>query len=89
MKAKITILSLAIAVSACALQPQLMIGADGKQSYTINCNSGIEKCHQKSAELCPSGYETIEHANKSSTLIPHYGEYPMTVNTESLTIQCK
>jgi len=55
----------------------------------MNCNSGIEKCYEKSAELCPSGYDIIEHSNKSSTYLPHYGEYPMTVNIESLTIECR
>jgi hypothetical protein len=89
MKTKITGLCFAIFLSACATQPTSITTADGQQGFTLNCNSGIEKCHQKSAELCLAGYDIIEHSKKSSTLVPHYGEYPITIITESLTIECK
>lgn len=89
MKTKITGLCFAVFLSGCATQPTSITTADGKQGYMLNCDSGIEKCHQKSTELCPGGYDIIDHSKKSSTVIPHYGQYPMTINTESLTIKCK
>jgi len=89
MKARITLFIFAVVVGGCAIEPVSISQPDGKQGYTINCSSGIDKCRQKSAELCPAGYDIIEHFKKSSTLVPHYGEYPMTVNIENLTIHCK
>lgn len=89
MKAKITVLLLAIVISGCAIEPLPITEADGKKSYALNCNSGIEKCQQKAAELCLGGYDIIDHVKKSSTVVPHYGEYPMTINIESLTIKCQ
>jgi len=89
MKAKITIFIVAVVVGGCAIEPVSVTGPGGKQSYTINCTSGIDKCRQKSAELCPTGYDIVEHTKKSSTLVPHYGEYPMTINIEQLIIDCK
>jgi len=89
MKARITALTLTIFISACAMDSVPVTTADGKQGYTINCNSGVDLCHKKSAKLCPAGYDIVEHIKESSTVIPHYGEYPMTLNTESLIIECK
>lgn len=89
MKTKLTGLCFAVFLSGCAFQPASITTADGKQGYTLNCNSGLEKCHQKATELCPAGYDIIDHSKKSSTVVPHYGEYPMTINTESLTLECK
>lgn len=89
MKTKIIGLCFVVFLSGCATQPTSITTADGKQGYTLNCDSGIEKCHQKAAELCPKGYDILEHSKKSSTVVPHYGQYPMTINTELLTIKCK
>ncbi|MBL1321341.1 MAG: hypothetical protein COA63_009830 [Methylophaga sp.] len=89
MKTKVTTLSFAVVMCGCAIEPVITAQPDGKQSYTINCSSGIDKCHQRSAKLCPTGYDIIEHSKKTSTLVPHYGEYPMTINIENLTISCK
>jgi len=89
MKAKITVFFLAIVISGCATEPTSITRTDGKQGYTLNCNSGTEKCHQKSAELCSGGYDIIDDSKKTSTFVPHYGEYPMTIDIESLTITCR
>ncbi|MDO7596853.1 MAG: hypothetical protein MUQ51_06935 [Pseudomonadota bacterium] len=89
MNIKFTVLCLAVFLSGCAIEPTPLNRADGQQGFTMNCNSGLEKCNQKSAELCPAGYDIIEHSKKASTVVPHYGEYPMTIKTESLTIKCK
>tara|TARA_R110002050_G_scaffold269917_2_gene412687 strand:+ start:229967 stop:230233 length:267 start_codon:yes stop_codon:yes gene_type:complete len=88
MKTKIIGLCFTVIISGCAIKP-ITVGENGELGYTINCNSGIEVCQQKSEELCPSGFDIIDHAKKSSTLAPHYGEYPTTIDTESLTIKCK
>lgn len=89
MKAKITIFSLAVVMSGCAIDPVSIAGPDGKQRYTLSCNSGTDKCHQKAAKLCPSGYDVIEHSKESSTRVAHYGEYPITTNIENFTIDCQ
>ena len=89
MKAKITLFILAVAMGGCATEPVSTVKTDGKQAYTINCTLGIDECRQKAAKLCPAGYDINEHIKKSSTLVPHYGEYPMTINIESLIIHCK
>jgi hypothetical protein len=89
MKAKMTILLLTLVVSACAAQPTSIITADGKQLYAFNCRAGLEKCYQQSRKWCPAGYDIFDHSKKTSTVVPHYGEYPMILTTESLTIQCK
>ena len=88
MKAKIIALSFVV-IGGCAIEPTSVVGSDGKQRYMMNCHSGIDKCHQKAAELCPSDYDIIEHTKKSSIVVPHYGEYPMTIYTENLTVECK
>jgi len=89
MKARISVLTLTILISGCAIEPVSVTKPDGNQGYIINCNSGVALCHKKSAKLCPAGYDITEHTKESSTVIPHYGEYPMTLNTESLIIECK
>ncbi len=89
MKTNITLLSLVILMAGCAVQPLPTNGADGQQGYAISCISGIEQCYQKAAKLCSGGYDIIEHTHSSSILVPHYGQYPMTVNTDNLTIRCR
>lgn len=89
MKTKVTGLCFAFVISGCAIQPTSTTDADGRQGYTLNCSSGIEACRQQAADLCPNQYDVIEHTKKSSTVVPHYGEYPMTINIETLTIKCK
>ena len=89
MKANFIALSLVIVMGGCTIQPVSINRIEGTQSYVMDCNSGINKCYQKADELCPSGYDIIEHSIKTSTVMPHYGEYPMMTNTESLTLDCK
>tara|TARA_R110002049_G_scaffold111854_10_gene261200 strand:- start:2207 stop:2476 length:270 start_codon:yes stop_codon:yes gene_type:complete len=89
MKTKITVLFLSVVISACAAVPTTLNSANGKQRFTMDCNSGIEKCHQKSVELCPDGYDIIDHTKKTSTLLPHYGQYPKVIHIESLTVECR
>ena len=90
MKAKIIILGFAVVVmSSCAVEPISVAGSNGQQRYTINCDSGIDKCHKKSVELCSDGYDIVEHEKKSFERVIHYGQHPVIVNTESLTIDCK
>lgn len=88
MKIKITAFFVAVIVSGCGIVPTTVIGPSGKNTYTMYCSSGIDKCYQKSGELCPDGYDVIEISEESSTLVPHYGEYPEIVIREYLTIQC-
>lgn len=89
MKTKVAVVCLTVVLSGCAIEATSITNPSGRQGYTMNCNSGIEKCHDKSAELCPNGYDIIEHSNESTTIVAHYGEYPSIVNNEILTIQCK
>lgn len=89
MKSKMIGLCLAVVISGCAIEPLPLTGGNGQLGFTMDCNEGIEKCYQKSAELCPAGYDIIEHTKKTSTLVPHYGQYPMTINIERLTIECR
>ena len=78
-----------LALSACAIEPTVIKGPNGEQAYMFNCNNGTKMCYQKAAKYCPSGYDIIKHTNTSSELMPHYGEYPITVTVENLTIHCK
>ncbi len=89
IKTTITIISLAVLTSGCAIGPSPMTTSNGKQGYVITCDSGINKCYQRASKLCPNGYDIIEHSKKTSTLVPHYGEYPMIVNIENIIIECK
>ncbi len=88
MKSKITALFIAVIVSGCAIVPTSITGGNGQQAYKMYCSSGIDKCYQKSAELCPNGYDVIELSKESSELIVHYGEHPKTIYKEYLTIEC-
>ena len=83
------ILSTIIVLSGCAIEPTTIIGPNGKQVYMLNCNAVIEMCYQKAGKLCSRGYDIINHTNTLSAITPHYGQYPMTINVENLTIQCK
>jgi hypothetical protein len=89
MKANITVLCLTLCLSACALQPTPITTANGSRGYNMDCSSGIETCYQKATELCPNGYDILEHSEKTSAVIPHYGEYPMILHRENLLIECK
>ena len=89
MKTKVAVVCLAVVISGCAIETTSISNTNGRQGYTMNCNSGIAKCHNKSTELCPSGSRIIEHANDSTKVVAHYGEYPTILNNEILTIECK
>lgn len=89
IKKTITITGLTILLYGCAINPTPLTTSNGKQGYTIQCDSGVAKCEQKAAKLCPDGYDILDHSKKTTTLVPHYGEYPMTVNIENLTVECK
>lgn len=79
----------AIILSGCAIEPTPITGTNGLQSYKFDCNADTKVCYQKAGKLCTRGYDIIDHANTSTIMMPHYGEHPMTINVESLTIQCQ
>ncbi len=85
----IIITGLTALMYGCANNPSPMSTSNDKQSYIINCGFGINKCYQKATNLCPDGYDIIDHSKKIASLVPHYGEYPMTVYIENLTVTCK
>jgi len=89
MKTNITVLLLTFIGSGCAIQPTVTKTADGQQAYTFTCSAGTEQCEQASTTWCPTGYDVIEHGQQASPVVPHYGEYPVTLLTDSLTVQCK
>lgn len=89
MKANLTALLLMLIVSSCAIQPTVIKTADGQQLYTFTCSTGIEQCEQSAATWCVAGYDVIQHTTPSSKVVPHYGEYPVTLISDNLTVKCK
>lgn len=88
MKAQFAIISLAAVISGCAIQPTLVSAPEQTQRYALHCNAGIEKCYQRAAEICTEGYDVIEHSKSETTVVPHYGQYPMIIKAENLEIEC-
>jgi hypothetical protein len=89
MKANLTALLLMLTVSGCAIQPTSIKTPDGQQLYTFTCSTGIEQCEQSAATWCAAGYDVIEHSTHISRVVPHYGEYPVTLISDNLTVKCK
>ncbi|MDF1589765.1 MAG: hypothetical protein P1P93_11610 [Gammaproteobacteria bacterium] len=87
----ITLLSVGtLLLSSCAtIKPLSITGPSGKQGFSMDCVSGTPACFSKAGQLCPNGYDIIDHSITSSIVITHYGAYPMNVTRESLTIECK
>ncbi len=77
-------------LSSCAtINPVSITGPSGKQGFSMDCVTSTPNCFSKAGELCPNGYDIIDHSTTSSIVVPHYGAYPMNVTRESLTIECK
>lgn len=79
----------ALMLSGCStIKPLSISGPSGKQGYSMDCVSGTPQCFVQAGQLCPNGYDIIDHSKTNSIVVPHYGAYPMEVTRESLTIEC-
>ncbi len=87
----ITLISLSsLLLSSCAtIEPLPITGPSGNQGFSMDCVTSTPNCFLKAGQLCPNGYDIIDHSSTSSIVVPHYGAYPMNVTSESLTIECK
>jgi hypothetical protein len=75
-------------LSSCTITPTRITLEDGSPAYTMDCTSGIEQCIQAAQLSCPNGYDVIEQGTHTQTVVPHYGEFPLTITTEILTVRC-
>jgi len=77
-------------LSSCTtIKPLSITGPSGKQGFSMECVTTTPECFSKAGQLCPNGYDIIDHSSTSSVVVPHYGAFPMTITRESLTIECK
>lgn len=89
---KITVVGvLFFLLSGCAvIKPQPFKGPDGGQAYTMKCSGfgrTLEKCYQKSGEICPNGYSIVNQS--SSTIAIPSGNSFIAAPQHNLTIECK
>lgn len=87
----ITLLSVGtLLLSSCAtLKPLSITGPSGNPGFSMECVNGTPNCFSKAGQLCPDGYDIIDHSTTSSVVVTHHDAYPMNVTRESLTIECK
>lgn len=90
MKRLSLLLFMLIGITACTtIKPVSITGPSGQQGFSMDCVTSTTDCFAKAGNLCPNGYDIVDHSTVSSMVVPHYGAYPMTVTRESLTIECK
>jgi hypothetical protein len=73
---------------ACATKPDPYVSVQGQQGYIFECSAGIAQCEARADKFCPNGYDVIEHIEQNTTVMPHYGEYPMLIHIEKLAFRC-
>ncbi len=61
------LLVLILALPACEVQPQQMVGPHGKKAYSMKCNGmgrSLQDCYKKAGEVCPKGYNIIDRSDQ-------------------------
>lgn len=78
-------------LAGCALVTEVK-GPSGRTNYSIKCGSDlIEKCYQKAAELCPSGYEMVDRMGSGGPgMVTRVGTtYFAAQGPNNMLIECK
>lgn len=102
---KYALLSLVLLLSACVSATE-MRDAKGKKQIFIECNgtvNSLSNCYKKAAEVCPSGYKTIDKIDVTEGFNAAWGSngqfsnnsgyftssgYASTGNKRNITISC-
>jgi hypothetical protein len=56
--------------------------------FDVVCAVGADTCEKRASAQCASSFSVIERETLKSTAIPHYGQYPLTLEMDKLTVQC-
>jgi hypothetical protein len=66
-----------------------MRGPHGGDAYTVGCGAGVpERCYERAADLCPKGYEILDHERE--TVLAATSRHIATYTPEklSLVVEC-
>jgi hypothetical protein len=77
-------------VSCAAIKPKQFIGPNGKTAYSMRCSGmgrTLDACYQKAGEICPKGYNIIDHISGTIAL-PVNGSI-MAAPQYNLMIECR
>jgi hypothetical protein len=58
------------------------------ESFDVVCAVGTDACEERASAQCASSFSVIHRETQQSTVIPHYGQYPLTLEMDKLTVQC-
>ena len=67
-------------------------GPDGTAHQSVSCRGKVQRCWEKAAELCPSGYEVSDGSSGVRVVPAIQGSYikgPIVVQTYDMLIKCK
>ena len=80
------VIGLAAGVTGC-VDVKTATSADGKLSYTIDCDGESSGCFSRAADLCPGGYFLVDRKN-GETEMPYTGGVVNTPHTR-IVIECQ
>ena len=82
--------TLTLVASGCATSNQIQ-GPNGKPAFFIKCGSAVlQKCYEKAAEVCPSGYSMLDRdQNGNAIIVPAGNALVMTRGPNSIFVECK
>jgi len=89
---KILIVAIAIALSGCATSKTIAVGPSGKPMHFITCGSaGLQFCYEKAAEVCPGGYQFVDHQNSQNAgfFSPQRGVAFAMMGPQTMAVECK
>jgi hypothetical protein len=56
--------------------------------FDVVCAVGTDACEERASAQCATSFSVINRETQQSTVIPHYGQYPLTLEMDKLTVQC-
>ena len=90
MKAIITSALLFLFCGGCTTSSPILAG-NGARVFVVKCSAtALDACYEEAANVCPKGYNMVEHhANPATMIVPVGGSVAAVSTPNSMVIQCR
>lgn len=80
-------LVLTIALAGCVSVSQVN-GPNGRPAYSLYCGTHASACYQKAGELCPHGYQMLDHTD-GMAIVPTANGSVVGGSQRTVLVECK
>lgn len=69
--------------------PKQFAGPNNRLAYSMDCRGDVQRCYEKSSELCKNGYQIINSTSGSQLITNPYSGQAISIQRINVAIECK